>query len=92
MANRRQSWPYLGQASSPPALTLSPDGLLRSDRGLAGPGRISTTPEVGARGAPPNGIGSDFGMDRVSPRRIDPLGDITARTAPAPASRRIRRD
>lgn len=92
MANRRQSWPYAGEATSPPALTLSPNALLRSNRGLAAPGRTATTPEVGPRGLPAGGVDSDFGRDRVSPRRMDPLGDITTRATPPPASRRIRRD
>lgn len=69
MANRRQSWPYGGQAASPPALTQTPDGLLSSGRSLAGPLRIGTVPPVGPKGAPDGAFSqSDLGMDRIDPR------------------------
>ena len=73
MGNRRQSWPYLGQAASPVALTQTPDALLNSGRSLAGPLRLGTAPGVGPKDASRNGP-SDLGMDRVSPRRFDPMG------------------
>lgn len=57
-----------------------PDGILRSDRSLAGPLRLGTAPGVGPRGVR-NGA-SDFGMDRVSPRGFDPMGTHDTR-APA---------
>lgn len=75
MPDVKRSWPYLGQASSPPALTLTPDGLLNSARSLAGPLRLGTAAGVGPSGAPEGAYrNSDFGMDRISPRRFDPIG------------------
>lgn len=94
MPDRRQSWPYLGQAASPAALTQTPDGLLNSDRSLVGPLRRGTYGPVGPTG---RGLGNvvnraatDFGMDRVSPRPFDHIGQ-TYPNAPAPQSTRIRR-
>ena len=74
MPNRRQAWPYNGQAASPEAITQSPDGTLRSGRSLAGPLRMGTAPGVGPRGALLEGRGSDFDMDRGTPRGYDPMG------------------
>jgi hypothetical protein len=78
MPNERRAWPYTGEAASPPALTLTPDGLLRSDRSLAGRLRRSTAPGVGPspRGAladSTRGGNTDFGMDAVV-RDYDPIG------------------
>ena len=76
MPNARQTWPYNGAAVSPEALTQSPDGLLNSGRSLAGPLRLGTAPGVGPRGALLDGLNgrSDFGMDRISPRPYDAIG------------------
>lgn len=76
MASQRE-WPR-GQADGserggPTACFLTPDGTLKSNRSLAGPLRKGTAPGVGPRGSAGNG-GSDFGMDRVSPRDFDPIG------------------
>lgn len=78
MPNRRQSWPYLGQASSPPALTQTPDGLLNSERSLVGVLRLATAGgRVGPRGALTDGFrATDFGTDVISPRGHDPIGRI----------------
>ena len=76
MPNRNRSWPYQGQAASPAALTLTPDGILNSERSLAGPlrrgtfGSVGPAALVGGRGA------SDFGMDRISQRCHDPIGRV----------------
>lgn len=93
MPNRRRSWPYQdGQADSPPALTQSPDGLWSSARRFAGPLRIGTSPGVGPRGAPnANGLDTDLGVDRVSPRDFDVLGTSDQRGAPFPSSELIAR-
>jgi hypothetical protein len=45
----------------------------RSNRSLAGPLRLGTSPGVGPRGAIRNGS-SDLGMDRITPRGFDPMG------------------
>lgn len=94
MPDRRRSWPYNGQATSPAALTLSPDGLLNSDRSLAGPLRRGTFGPVGPTGRGLGAVGaryaSDFGMDRVSPRDMDHIG-VSKPGAPPPESTRIRR-
>jgi hypothetical protein len=80
MPNRNRSWPYqTGQAASPPSLTVSPDGLLRSDRNLVGPLRLGTEPRVGPRGNSNVGFETDFGVDRVSPRGFDPMGTSDTR-------------
>ena len=82
MPNRRRTWPYEGQAASPPAITVSPDTDLNSARSLVGPLRLGTEPRVGPRGnADGDGPrGSDFGVDRVSPRGVDPMGWPVKRT------------
>jgi len=63
---------------APSAFFTSPDGYLKSERSLAGPLRRGTAPGVGPRGASDNGS-SDFGMDRISPRRFDPMGTYLSR-------------
>ena len=92
MPNRRRAWPYEGAASSPPAITVSPDGTWNSSRSFAGPMRIGTSPGVGPRGAPnANGLDTDLGVDRVSPRAFDPMGTSDARSAIFPESELIAR-
>lgn len=78
---RRQSeWPIVKRERV--ADFVTPDGYLRSDRPLAGPLRLGTEPRVGPRGRFRGGMSSDFEMDRISPRRFDPMGTSDAR-APA---------
>ena len=77
--------------SDPTACFLIPDGKTRSDRSLAGPLRLGTEPRVGPRGAVRNG-GSDFGMDRVSPRGFDPMGTSDSRAPPQEESTLISRE
>lgn len=87
MANRRQTWPYASQdptlnRDARPAYFVTPDGWQKSDRQLAGPLRMGTTPGVGPRGGATvadNVAGSDMGMDRVSPRDFDPMGTPRSR-------------
>ena len=71
--------------NSPNACFQTPDGMRMSERSLAGPLRMGTSPGVGPRGgavATERVEGrSDFGMDRVSPRWFDPMGTITTRSA-----------
>jgi hypothetical protein len=75
---RRQSeWPIVKRERI--ADFATPDGYLRSDRSLAGPLRLGTTPEVGPRGLLRDGTASDFGMDRVTPRGFDPMGSHNTR-------------
>lgn len=64
---------------------LSPDGFLRSERPVAGPLRMGTTPDAGPRGLVAGGTASDFEMDRM-PRRFDPIGSHNDRTPPRPTS------
>lgn len=80
MPDRRRTWPYNGQAASPPALTRTPDTVQNSERSLAGPLRVGTAPGAGPRGGG-NGGSSDLGMDRVSPVRSDPIGTNNDRWA-----------
>jgi hypothetical protein len=67
------------------------DAILRSGRSLAGPLRMGTAPGVGPRGAPDAG-NSDFGMDRITPRRFDPIGTYDTRTATPEESTLLSRD
>jgi hypothetical protein len=70
--NARRTWP---RYNDPPATFLAPDGVMRSERSLAGPLRLGTAPGVGPNGMLDDGYGrSDFGMDRISPRCHDPIG------------------
>lgn len=75
MAKERE-WPTVKR--QPAATYQTPDGYLNSDRQLVGPLRFGTTRGVGPRGdAVADGrdeTGSDFGVDRVSPREFDPMG------------------
>ena len=74
---RRQSeWPV--EKRTPVGHFQTADTVLRSDRSVAGPLRLGTEPRVGPAGLPDSG-GSDFGMDRVSPRDFDPMGTSTTR-------------
>jgi len=91
MPNERQTWPYNGSAASPAALTLTPDGILNSDRSLAGPLRRGTFGSVGPKPLGAAGRGaSDFGMDRISPRARDSIGQKYPETDTG-NSRRVRR-
>ena len=82
---RRQSeWPVTKREKIGDFAT--PDGYLRSSRPLAGPLRIGTEPRVGPRGPMPEGTNSDFGMDNVSPRWFDPMGNPNRRAPEFPGS------
>lgn len=90
-------WPPTRESGTerraPRAFFTQPDGYLKSERSLAGPLRMGTAPGVGPQGAAPVG-NSDFGVDRVTPRRFDPMGSHNVR-APAreestPLSRELR--
>ena len=81
MAGQRE-WPR-GRTNGterrgPTGFYNAPDGVLRSDRSLAGPLRTGTSADVGprARGPVSGDVSnrSDFGMDRISPRDFDPMG------------------
>jgi len=91
MPNARQTWPFQGSAASPAALTLTPDGILNSERPCVGPLRRGTYGDVGPK--PLGGAGrgaSDFGMDRISPRARDSIGQKYPETDTG-NSRRVRR-
>lgn len=66
------------ERTSPVGFYQSADAIERSNRSLAGPLRLGTSPGVGPRGVLRNG-GSDFGMDRVTPRGFDPMGTSLTR-------------
>ena len=80
-------WPKI--AESPPAWTLTPDGYRKSDRSLAGPLRLGTAPGVGPKGNSNSGFGTDMGVDRVSPRRFDPMGTHDTRAPAREESTRV---
>lgn len=79
---RQTEWPR-GRTNGterrgPTGFYANPDGVMRSDRSLAGPLRTGTSADVGPRAGGPVSGGdravSDFGMDRISPRDFDPMG------------------
>lgn len=74
---RQDEWPTVKR--DPEACFLNSDGFQRSERSVAGPLRLGTEPGVGPRGpsvANERVEGrSDMGMDRVSPRQFDPIGN-----------------
>jgi hypothetical protein len=78
--------------TSPVGRFQTSDAILKSDRSLAGPLRLSTEPRVGPRGALRGGNASDFGMDRVSPRGFDPLGTSDTRAPAQEASTLISKE
>lgn len=67
------------------------DGILRSDRSLAGPLRMGTAKGVGPSGAIRNGS-SDFEMDRITPRKFDPIGSHNTRAPDFPPSTLLSRE
>lgn len=86
---REREWPLV--ADSPPAVTLSPDGVMNSARSLVGPLRRGTAGPVGPAPLSAAGRGaSDFGMDRISPRPRDAIGQKYPETETG-MSRRVRR-
>jgi len=84
MAENRTRWPT--RSTEPVGHFQTPDGVLRSDRSLAGPLRLGTSPGVGPRGLLRDGNASDFGMDRVTPRGFDPMGSHNTREPPQESS------
>jgi hypothetical protein len=88
---KQDPWPKI--AESPPAYTLTPDGVFRSDRALIGQLRMGTAPGVGPKNRLDDGSSSsDFGSDRISPRRFDPAGTSTTRAPERESSARISRE
>ena len=87
---RRQSeWPIVKR--EPIADFAVPDGYFRSSRPLTGPLRTGTEPRVGPRDREVGAVNSDFEMDRVSPRRFDPMGTQDRRAPDFPRSTLLRR-
>jgi hypothetical protein len=63
---KQTEWPRIKR--QPNAYFTGPDGYHRSDRDVAGPLRMGTTPEVGPKGPAVRADRSsvtDFGMDRI---------------------------
>ena len=90
---RNEGWPTYkdngGFRRDPDGRFLTPDGMLKSGRSLAGPLRTGTEPRVGPRAQGPveaaNTAETDFGTDRVSPRRFDPIGTSRRRSGDIPS-------
>ena len=91
----QKAWPTVRpsglERGGPLGHFLTPDTTLRSERSLDGPLRMGTSPGVGPRGAPDAGA-SDFGMDRITPRRFDPIGNPITRAPAREESTLIARD
>jgi hypothetical protein len=89
------AWPPVkpsGAGRGAPVATFqTPDTTVRSERSLAGPLRMGTAPGVGPKGAPDVGA-SDFGMDSITPRRADPIGNLVTRAPEREGSTLISRD
>jgi hypothetical protein len=88
----QQAWPRMrrsGKAEGDPRACFQAPGLLEeSNRSLTGPLRRGTEPRVGVKGQRMPG-GSDFGMDRVTPRGFDPMGTSDTRAPAQEASELI---
>lgn len=84
---KQSEWPT---NRDPTAVFVTRDGYLKSGRPLAGPLRIGTEPRVGPRGAGEGG-NSDFGVDRIDPRRFDPIGTSLDRYSQREESERVTR-
>ena len=85
----QKEWPSV--KGNPVGHFKTSDAVLRSGRSLGGPLRMGTAPGVGPKGAPDAGA-SDFGMDRVTPTRFDPIGEQTTRAPAKEESTLISRD
>ena len=73
---------------SPDAFFATADGFLKSNRSLTGPLRLGTASPVGPGGSA--GVGAtDFGMDTISPRRFDVLGNPMERSGTREKTERI---
>lgn len=89
MADRR-AWPYGNRdpelnRDAPVAYFAVPDGYHRSNRDVAGPLRMGTTPEVGPKGPAVRADRtwrSDFGMDRIDPSAGHDLNQGTSSPPP----------
>lgn len=79
----REVWPTVKRERI--ADFVTPNGYFRSERAVAGPLRMGTTPNVGPKGLVAGGTASDFETDRM-PRRFDPIGSHNDRTPPRPTS------
>ena len=82
IGNQRE-WPPVRESNgternSPTGYFLKNEVILRSDRAVAGALRLGTEPRVGPRGLVRNGS-SDYGMDRITPREMDPMGTSATR-------------
>jgi len=90
---RRIQGPWPPRMDDQPSATFATaDGYLRSGRPLAGPLRLGTAPGSGPSGLLNDGNASDFGMDRVSPRRFDPMGSHNTRSPEREASTLLSRE
>jgi hypothetical protein len=77
MAEKESEWPRIKR--EPVGFYQHPDGILKSTRSLAGPLRLGTSRGVGPGGLTGEGNSSDFGLDRVTPRKMDPIGTSATR-------------
>ena len=89
------SWPTKRtdgtEPRSPTAFFVNPDTTMKLDRSVAGPLRMGTAPGVGPSGSPGAGA-SDFGLDRITPRRFDPIGNHLTREGVRDPSSLVSRD
>lgn len=92
--DNQKEWPRTrddgSERRSPTAFFAQPDGYWKSTRSVAGPLRMGTAPGVGPSGG--GGGNSDFGVDRVSPLRFDPIGNYLSRNGPREESPQVARE
>lgn len=78
----QREWPSVkpdgSDRTSPIGYFQTATVIQKSDRSVAGPLRLGTEPRVGPRGALRNGV-SDYEMDRITPREMDPMGTSSMR-------------
>lgn len=89
---RQGEWPRVQR--EPDAYFAVPDGYFRSDRDVAGPLRMGTTPEVGPKGPAviaDRDKSTDFGMDRIDPTAGKDINKGTSSPPPPVRSRLIAR-
>jgi hypothetical protein len=93
--DEQREWPRVRDSGtekrSPTAIFTHPDNFWKSERSVAGPLRRGTARGVGPSGGAGGG-NSDMGVDRISPRRFDPLGNYLSRDGAREESPQISRE
>lgn len=89
--SRETQRPWNPPKREPTGYFQTADVVMRSDRSLAGPLRMGTARGAGPTGAVLGGA-SDFEMDRITPRKYDPIGNSHERSPEFPKSSLLSRE